>query len=402
MSVYSYEVVDNNGNLTVGEIEADDFSKATRKLREKGYMVVDIKETKSIMKVSIFNRPRKVKLGELSLFSRQLAAMLDAGIPLTRALFTLSKQIPNPTFKKTVSEIASNVEGGFSFTEAISAHPKIFNPLYVGMIKAGEVGGTLEKSLLRLSDQLQKDKSLRDNIRAATFYPTLVLAFACIIFTIMMVFVVPIFVSMFPADIELPMLTKIVVGLSDMIRAYWYLWIIAIVAIMSGIRYYLKSPMGSYQWDKIKLKLPVFGELMHKAVLARFSRTLSTLLSGGIPVLQALEVSGAASGNLIIAEAVNNAREKIQEGRSIAEPLDESGMFPPMAIHMISVGEETGSLSTLLTKIAEFFEDEVTTMTKGLTSLLEPILLIVIGILVGGMVMALYLPIFTAITTVGG
>ena len=270
------------------------------------------------------------------------------------------------------------------------------------MIQAGEVGGTLEESLLRLSDQLQKDKTLKDNIRSASFYPIMVLCFAAIILTIMMVFIVPIFINMFPAGTELPFLTKIIVVLSELIRSYWYLWIIGIVAIILGIRYYLKSPSGSYQWDKTKLKLPIFGSLIQKAVLARFSRTLSTLLSGGIPVLQALEVSGPASGNLLVAEAVNNAREKIQEGRSIAEPLDESGMFPPMVIHMIAVGEETGSLSTLLTKIAEFFEDEVTTMTKGLTSLLEPILLIVIGILVGGMVVALYLPIFTAITSVGG
>lgn len=402
MGVFSYEVVDNTGNMSTGEIDADDVSTATRKLKEKGLMVLDIKETKSLTQISFLSRPRKVKLGELSLFSRQLAAMLDAGIPLTRSLFTLNKQIQNPTFKKAVGEIASGVEGGQSFTEAIASYPKIFNSLYVGMIQAGEVGGTLEESLLRLSDQLLKDKTLKDNIRSASFYPIMVLGFALIILTIMMVFIVPIFVSMFPADTELPLLTKVIVILSELIRNYWYLWIIAVMIIVFSIRYYLKSPTGSYQWDKLKLKLPIFGTLIQKAVLARFSRTLSTLLSGGIPVLQALEVSGPASGNQLVAEAVNRAREKIQEGRSIAEPLDESGLFPPMVIHMISVGEETGSLSNLLTKIAEFFEDEVNTMTKGLTSLLEPILLVVIGILVGGMVIALYLPIFTAITSVGG
>ncbi|KUO50596.1 MAG: secretion system protein [Desulfitibacter sp. BRH_c19] len=402
MGVYSYEVIDKLGNSSTGDIEADDTSNATRKLREKGYMVIEIKEIKGLTQVSFFQRPRKVKLGELSLFSRQLAAMLDAGIPLTRALFTLSRQINNPTFKKTVAQIASSVEGGMSFTEALELYPKIFSSLYIGMIQAGEIGGTLEESLQRISEQLQKDKTLRDNIRSASVYPLAVLGFAAVVLTVMMVFIVPIFVNMFPAGTELPLLTRIIVTLSDLIRGYWYFCIIGILAVVFGVRYYLKSPTGSYQWDKVKLKLPVFGSLIHKAVLARFSRTLATLLSGGIPVMQALEVSGPASGNQIIAEAVNNAREKIQEGRSIAEPLEESGQFPPMVIHMIAVGEETGSLSTLLNRIAEFFEDEVTTMTKGLTSLLEPILLVTIGILVGGMVIALYLPIFTAITKVGG
>lgn len=399
MPLYQYEVVDSSGNISTGQLNEDNQQAALRKLQEMGYTVSDMKEVKTVS--SIFNRlkfERRVKIEELTLFSRQLSAMLNAGIPLTRALFTLSEQIENPSLNRTVSNIAENVEAGMSFSEALDNHPSVFSNLYVNMVEAGEEAGTLEQSLARLSDQLEKDKALRDNIRSATFYPVLVSAFAVLILVVMMVFIVPIFVGMFPADVALPLPTRVLIAISDSIRDFWYLWIIVIGGIVWLIKYFLSTPRGEHLWSKFKLSMPVFGPLVQKAMVARFTRTLATMLSGGISVLRAIENSGKTSGNVIVEEAANDASNKIQEGMSIARPLQESGLFPPMVIQMISVGEETGALSDLLNRVANFYEEEVETMTRGLTALVEPLMLVGVGLIIGAIVIALYLPIFMGIT----
>ena len=401
MGIFSYEVVDRRGIASVGRLEADSEAATSKKLQQLGYIVTDVKEVKSSRASNLLKMERKVSLGDLSMFSRQMAAMLDAGIPLTQSLFTLSRQIKNVTLKKTVGIIAGNVESGMSFAEALSAYPKVFSKLYTGMVRAGEAGGTLEESLLRLSEQLQKEKALRTNIRSATLYPMMVAGFAVVILFIMMFFVVPIFVKMFPAGVTLPLPTRIIVAFSESLRSWWYLWFLGCGVIMATIRTYFNGTAGKRLWDMVKLRLPIFGSLIQKTLVARFSRTLSTLLSGGMPVLQALEAAGQASGNVIMQEVLEEAKEKIQEGKSIAEPLKDSSIFPPMVIQMVSVGEETGSLSYLLTKIADFYEEEVDTLTKGLTALIEPLMLVFVGLTVGGMVMALYLPIFSAVTQVG-
>lgn len=402
MPVFRYEVLDAHGRPSTGKLEAESEAAAVARLRGMGYLVTAVQPLRGpVFSLGSVRAERKVSLGDLSLFSRQLAAMLNAGIPLTRCLFTLSEQVSSPALKRALAEIATNVEAGMSFAEALEGHPKIFSKLFLGMVRAGEVGGTLEESLRHLSEQLQKDKALRDNIRSATFYPVMVAVFAVAIMLVMMIFIVPIFVKMFPEGATLPAPTLVVLALSDSIRNQWYVWLAVLVVAGLLLRIVVTNPGGELFWAKVKLRIPVFGPLMHKATIARFARTLSTLLNGGIPVLQALEAAGEATGNVLIVQAVNHAREKIEEGRSLAQPLEESGLFPPMVVQMVAVGEESGSLVMLLQRIADFFEEEVSIMTKGLTAMIEPLLLVFVGLTVGGMAISLYLPIFTAVTQVG-
>jgi type IV pilus assembly protein PilC len=401
MGSYHYEAIKSNGETVTGKIEADSEPGVVERLRSMGLMAVDIKPVKpSPFSTSFKVGSGSVKRGDLSLFSRQLSAMLNSGIPLTRALFTLSRQVTSKTLSAALSEIARNVEGGSSFGQALKSYPKIFSPIYISMVEAGETGGTLERTLNRLSLQLQKDKELLDNIRSATFYPIAVLGFAVIILFAMLFFLVPIFVGFFPEGAELPAPTRIIIGASDLLKSFWFIIIPLIILIIIGFRAYAVSSEGKKRLDRLKFRLPVFGSLIQKSVVASFSRTFSTLISSGIPVVQALGIAGKASGNTLVIEATEIAGIRIQEGSNVSTPLEESGVFPPMVTHMISVGEETGEISEMLDKVAEFFEEEVSTMTKGLTALIEPLMLVVIGVLVGGMLIALYLPIFTVITQI--
>jgi len=399
MASFYYEAIKKSGETVTGKIEADQESNVVDRLRSMDLMVMEIKEIKQSA-LSSFKIGGKVKQGDLSLFSRQLAAMINSGIPLTRALFTLSKQVTNQTLSAALNQIARNVEGGISLSEALRAYPDIFDPLYINMVSAGEAGGSLEVTLNRLSNQLQKSKELRDNIKSASFYPMVVLAFAIIILFGMLFFLVPIFVGFFPADAVLPLPTRIIIGLSDMVIGYWYIFFPVVILLILGVRMYIKSPSGKRKFDRMTFRLPVFGSLIQKTAIASFARTFASLLATGIPVVQALDASGKGTGNTVIIDATQQAGEKIQEGSSVAAPLEESDVFPPMVTHMIAVGEETGDIPDMMEKVASFFEEEVATMTKGLTSLIEPLMLIVIGVLVGGMLIALYLPIFTVITQI--
>ena len=398
MGSFYYEAINRTGETTKGKLEADNESAAAERLSGMDLMVMDIKEIKQSSFSSLLQSGGKVKLGDLSLFSRQLAAMISSGIPLTRALFTLSKQVSNQTLSKALTAVAQNVEGGASLSEALKDYPKIFSNLYVNMVEAGEAGGTLESTLSRLSLQLQKDKDLRDNIKSATFYPVAVFVFAIIIFFGMLFFLFPIFVGFFPEGAELPLPTQIIVSLSDLLQNYWYIVFPLLILAAFGLKNYATSKNGKKRIDRITFRMPIFGDLIQKSVIASFARTFSTMLSTGVPVVQALDASGKASGNTLVMEATADAGEKIQEGSNVANPLEESGVFPPMVTHMIAVGEETGDISTMLDKVAQFFEEEVATMTKGLTALIEPIMLVFIGVLVGGMLLSLYLPMFTVIT----
>ncbi|NLX91359.1 MAG: type II secretion system F family protein [Firmicutes bacterium] len=398
MALFAYEVITKTGELLKGQLEAADEYAVADNLRKIGHTVIDIVEIKPSFFQNAFKAKVKASVGDLSLLCRQLAAMLDAGVPLTRSLFTLSIQTTNKGLGRILEEIARNIEGGMSFTDAISAYPHIFPSIFSGMVKAGEVGGTLEEALGRLADQLQKDKFLRDSLRSATFYPAAIGIFSVLLLLGMLFFLVPLFMGFFPPGTPLPLPTKIVVALSNSLRSLWYLWFLTVFLLAILLRTYLRSPLGKQQWDRLKFRLPLFGPLFHRAVIARFSRTLSTLFSGGIPVVQALEAAGAATGNSLVEEAAKEAAEKVQEGKSIAGPLGESPVFPPMVTQMVSIGEESGSLPDLLNRIADFFEEEVAVMTKGLTGMLEPIMLIVVGLLVGSMLLALYMPIFSVIT----
>jgi type IV pilus assembly protein PilC len=400
MGSFKYEAINKMGEIVNGKLEADDQSNVTDRLRSMGLMAMEIKEVKQSSLFGQVSLKSKVKLGELSLFSRQLSAMLNSGIPLTRAIFTLSKQVTSKAMGEALSEIGRNIEGGVSLSDALKGYPLIFSDLYVNMIAAGESGGTLEATLGRLSNQLQKDKQLRDNVKSAMFYPVAVLAFAILILFGMLFFLVPIFVGFFPAGAELPTATRVIIGMSDLARNYWFVLFPLIFALVIGFRAYASSTTGKKQLDRLKFRLPVFGQLIQKSVIASFSRTFSTMMATGVPVVQSLYAAGMSTGHTMVIEATQIAGEKIQEGSTVSAPLEASGIFPPMVTHMISVGEETGNIPDMMDKVAEFFEEEVATMTKGLTALIEPLMLVVIGIVVGGMLIALYLPIFTVITQI--
>ncbi len=400
MASFQYEAVNSSGEIINGRLEAEEQAGVVEKLRGMGLMPMEIKEVKRSSLFGQLKLSSKVKLGDLSLFSRQMAAMLNSGIPLTRALFTLSRQVTNPTLAAALNEIGRNVEGGISFSEALKGYPDIFSSLYVSMVSAGETGGNLEETLNRLSNQLQKDKELRDNIRSALMYPVAVLAFAIIILFAMLFFMVPIFVGFFPPGVDIPWPTQVIINLSDLLQAYWYIVFPVLFLIFLGFRAYARSEKGKRRLDRIKFRLPVFGQLIQKSVVASFARTFSTMMATGLPVVQSLDASGKATGNTLVMDATVEAGEKIQEGSSVAAPLEESGIFPPMVTHMVAVGEETGDIPDMMDKVAAFFEEEVATMTKGLTSMIEPLMLVVIGVMVGGMLIALYLPIFTVITEI--
>ncbi|MEW6276061.1 MAG: type II secretion system F family protein [Bacillota bacterium] len=401
MELYAYQAIDQAGKIIDGQLEAEHEWMAVERLRKMGLTVVDVHKAKTSPFKGAFQVRRKAGVGDLALFSRQLAAMLNAGIPLTRSLFTLGRQVANPALRKAVNGAARDVEGGMSFADALSVYPDVFSPLYISMIRSGEVGGSLEEVLQRISSQLEQNKALRDQIRSATFYPAVVVCFAALVVLGMLFFIVPIFMKFFPAGVALPLPTRIIIALSSSLRHSWYIWLLGIAAVIAGLRLYLGSVSGRRIWDRLKLRIPVFGPLFHRAVMARFARTLSTLLAGGIPVLQALESAGPTAGNVLVAEAVSAAAEKIQEGKSIAAPLEESRIFPPMVTQMVAVGEESGTLPELLTRVAEFYEAEVAAMTKGLTAMIEPVLIIMVGCLVAFMVISMYLPIFLVVTSVG-
>lgn len=402
MGLFNYEAMNRQGETIDGQLVADTIQSALEKVREMGLTVLELKELKEKGNSTFFTLEKRVKSGELSLFSRQLSAMLGAGIPVTRALYTLSRQSENATFNRALEQISQNVEGGMNLTDAFSQFPHIFPPIYRAMIHAGELGGIMETTLSRLADQLQKDKQISDNVKSATMYPRLLAVAALLIFVGMLVFMVPIFQGFIPEGVPIPGITQVIFALSASIKGFWYFWILGVVLFVALVVVFVKSETGKRMWDNIKFKMPLFGKLIHKIVIARFSRTLATLLDGGIPVVQALLSAGPTSGSMLVAEAVVEATKRIEEGKSISEPLDESKVFPPMVIHMIAVGEESGNLPELLDKIAEFYEEEVSVMTKGLTSLIEPLMLFLVALLVGGMLISLYLPMFTAVTSAGG
>lgn len=401
MGLYSYEVVDRQGRSITGKMNADHEIAVADNLRKMGLTVLDVTEVRESPFSALFQRKRKVKIGDLAMFSRQLQTLLESSIPLTRALHTLSYQTTNRDLSQVLNQTAQSVDSGMSFSDSLMNFPDVFSSMYINMIKSGEVSGNLDEVLKQLADQLDRDKSLRDNIKAATFYPLVVLSFAFLVVIAMLVGVVPVFMNFFPEGMELPVLTKIVIGISSSLRSYWYLYIIAIIALVYGIRYYLLTPSGSRNWDRIRFKLPVIGPLLYRVVMARFARIMSTLLAGGIPVLQALETAGPAAGSTLVAESINVTGVKIQEGKNLAVPLEESGIFSPMLVQMVAVGEESGNLPEMLSRVAGFYEEEVATMAKGLASVIEPLLIIVVGCIVAFIVISLYLPMFNVITTIG-
>lgn len=400
MASFVYGGMNKQGQNVHGEVVAENSTEAMDKLREAGIVVTEIKE--KVISEKKKRGAKKVGLEDVAIFARQMAAMMSAGVPVTRSLATLSKQTTNATLANAIDEICENVEGGMPLSEAFAQYPKIFNDLFVAMIATGEVGGILEQSLSSLANQLQKQKALNDNIKSAISYPKNIGMFALVLLVAMLAFMVPIFQKMIPSGTELNALTQFIFDTSTSLRTRWYMWILTIVVVVVILRFILKSKPVHVFWENHKLSAPIVGELNTKQVIARFCRTLATLLAGGVTAVDALQSAGPTSGSDLIAKAVKEAIADIEEGKAISDSLDKSGLFPPMVTGMIAIGEEAGSLPEMLDKVAEFYEEDVETLSRNLKAMIEPIALIGIGGVVGAMIIALYLPIFTASTSVEG
>lgn len=392
---FIYEALNKQGQPVTGKVTAENMAEANEKLRGAGVIATKVEPVKEGVKKK---KGKKVPLADMSMFSRQFAAMLDAGIPVTQALSTLASQTNHQTLASSVRTIAEDVEGGAALSDAFRNQRPVFTDLYCSMVAAGEIGGMLDKTLLAMSNQLHKDKQLKDSIKSATSYPKMVGGMAVVICLAMIIFMVPMFKEMAATVEDINPITQMIYNLSDSIRAYWYYYIVGVVVAIIAIRFLIKSPPVQNLWENNKMKLPLIGELLTKTVLARFCRIFATLLAGGVTAVKALETAGPTSGSRLVSEAVTNAIEQIENGRTIHEALDETKMFPPMLISMIAIGEEAGTLPTMLDKVAEFYEEDVTAISKNLGTTLEPLMMALLGVVVGFLLIALYLPIFQAST----
>src|SRR3954471_14385932 len=392
MSTFAFKAVDLAGVPTRGEIEASDKQTVSSQLRAKGLIVIDIEEQAAASAGDILARFRRVKATDLTIGTRQLSTMVSSGMSLLRALYVIEEQTENDKLRESWTEVRRNVEAGLSFSDALSKHPDVFNDLYVAMVAAGESGGILESTLQRVADQLEKDAALRRMIKAAMVYPILIMSFAAMVLIALVAFLVPVFEKIFK-DFggELPAITKFTVMLSHLFTRQWYIMIAVVFGIVWTFRRWKKSDRGHTQWDTIKLKFPLkIGDIVQKVALARFSRTFSGLISAGVPMLEAIEITGKTSGNRVVERAMDEVRASVKKGGTLAAPMrDVPEAFPAMVVQMISVGEETGALETMLTKVAEFYEEQVNAAIKALTSILEPVMILFVGAIVGFIVIAM-------------
>jgi type IV pilus assembly protein PilC len=398
LSTFAFKALDMSGVAARGEVDAENKSSVAAQLRARGLIVLDIEEKKGSADVGdVLSRFKRVKAQELTVATRQLSTMISSGMSLLRALYVLEEQVENDKFREAWTGVREDVEAGLAFAEALSKHPKIFNDLYVAMVAAGETGGILEETLKRVADQLEKDDSLRRQIKAAMMYPMLIGGFAVCVLIALVVFLIPVFKGIFK-DFggDLPTITKFTVGMSNVLTHQWYLVIAGTAAIVFGFKRWKNSVRGREQWDRFKLRIPwQIGDIVQKVCLARFSRTYSALIAAGVPMLQAIEITGKTAGNKVVEKAMAGVRDSVKSGGTIAAPMrDEPTAFPLMVVQMIAVGEETGALETMLSKIADFYEDEVAAALKALTSILEPLMIIVVGAMVGFIVVSMYLPMF--------
>ena len=396
MSTFAYKALDPTGSTVQGEIEAEDKVAVASQLRSRGLIVVDIDE-QNVGGGDIFERFKKVKADELTVMTRQFSTMVSSGMSMLRALYVLEEQQENKKLKDAISQVRKDVEAGLALSDALGRHPDIFNELYVAMVQAGETGGILEETLKRVADQLEKDASLRRQIKSAMVYPIVIFSFAGIVVIALVAFLVPVFEGVFK-DFggSLPAITQVCVTFSHLLTRQPYIIIGAVVLIVWSFRRWKNSKRGKEQWDRIKLRFPFkIGDVVQKVALARFARTYSALIGAGVPMLEAIEITGRTSGNIVVENAMHAVHESVRNGGTIAAPMrEEPDAFPGMVVQMVAVGEETGALDSMLAKIADFYEDEVEAAVKALTSILEPIMIIVVGGIVGFVVIAMYLPLF--------
>ncbi len=391
MPVFVWEGKLANGNIKRGEIEAD--SKASVQLLLKRQKILPTKIKSKPKQIVLFEQ--KIKTKEIVIFTRQFSTMINAGLPLVQCLDILSSQQSNPTFKKVLSQIKTDVEGGSTFADALSKHPKIFDNLYVNLVAAGEIGGVLDTVLMRLAVYMEKAEALKAKVKSAMTYPIIVLCVAFGVVAVLMIFVIPTFKDMFEQfGSALPGPTQLVVDMSNFFRHNWWIMIGVIIGFIVALKWVGKQEKGRYYIDNMMLKLPVFGPLIKKVAVAKFTRTLGTMISSGVPIMDGLDITSRTAGNVIIEKAIRAVRSAISEGQSMAEPLAQAGIFPGMVVQMISVGEATGAMDQMLSKIADFYDEEVDAAVDALTSSLEPMLMVFLGGTIGFVVVAMYLPIF--------
>jgi type IV pilus assembly protein PilC len=395
MATYVFTALDAAGARTTGEIDADSKQVVADQLKQRGLIVLDIADKGGSMEIELpfVNR---IKANDLTIMTRQLATMVNSGMTILRALYILEAQTENQKLAETLTAVRKDVEAGLPLSDALERHPKVFNQLYVAMTRAGETGGVLDQALLRVADQLEANESLRRQVRAAMTYPLVVMSFALAVLIALVVFLVPVFSDIFDQfGGELPTITKFTVALSKAMTGYWYAFIAGTVGSVWLFRRWKSTKSGKYAWDAFKLKIPMkIGDIVQKVALARWSRTLSALVTAGVPLLQALEITGKTAGNDVVEKAMADVIESVKRGGTIADPLKDSPVFPEMVTHMVRVGEETGALDTMLTKIAEFYEDQVAAAVKQLASILEPVMIVVVGGMVGFIVISMYMPLF--------
>jgi type IV pilus assembly protein PilC len=396
MALYTYRALDKQGEIIQDKLEGSGTMAVAHELRQQGLLVIDVK-VQSVGQKDILEPFKRIKLSDLVVFSRQLATMINAGLPIVRALYVLSEQTENPKLKDVLVIVRKDVEAGSSLSQALEKHPEVFSRLYVKMVKAGEIGGILDGVLLRVADQLERDQDLRRKVRSAMTYPVVVLVLAILAASFMLMFIVPVFAKMFQ-DLggTLPLPTRICMAISDILTSIFGVLVYGgmALAVVMFLRW-KKSESGRKVWGRAVLRIPAkIGDVVRKVALARFARTLATLGAAGVPILQAIEITATSSGNWVVEKALLKSRDAIREGIPIYKPLETEPVFPPMVTRMIAVGEETGDIDGMLTKIAEFYESEVDAAVKALTSIIEPLMVVVVGGIVGAIVISMYLPMF--------
>lgn len=398
MSAYAYKAIDPAlGRPVEGEIEAENKLGVTEHLRGKGLVVLRIDEQKKTDVGDMFGgRFKKVKSKSLVVFTRQLSTMIDSGMSLLRAMYILEEQTDDEVLQERIASVREDIEAGSSLGDALDRHPDTFNELYVAMVRAGEAGGILEDTLRRVATQLEKDESLRRQVKSAMMYPTVIMVFAFVVLIALLTFLVPVFSGIFKdLGSELPMITRVCVSLSNAIHQYWYLLIVGPPALWFGFKKWRATETGHRLWHKFLLRIPFkIGDIIHKVALARWARSFASLTAAGVPILQCIDTAGRTAGNNELLLAMESVQHSVETGGTVAAPLKASPVFPSMVGHMISSGEETGALDQMLSKVADFYEDEVDAAVKALTSILEPVMIILVGGVVGFIVVAMYMPMF--------
>jgi type IV pilus assembly protein PilC len=402
MAAFAYSAINAEGIELTGEVHAPDLTAAREQLRVRGLLPDRLEEKSASGEEGVRTTFKKIKPKTLQIFSRQFATMIEAGLNVVSSLVILEEQTDDAYFGQVIREIRADVEGGLLLSQALARHPKIFSRLYVAMVEAGEAAGILDQVLDRVAYQIEKETQIKRRVKGAMMYPTMVLIFATLVLIGLLMFLVPVFVKIFAQlNGKLPTLTLYVVGASNQLRHHWFIIFPAIALGIWGIRRFKKTEAGRQLWDRTKLKIPMkIGDVVLKVTMARFSRTLSTLVAAGVDIIKALEITGQTAGNWVIEEALAGVRQKVHQGIPIAQPLIENAVFPPMVSQMVKIGEETGELEKMLSKIADFYEDEVDTAIASLTAIIEPLMMIGVGAMVGVIIISMYLPMFKLLSLV--